>query len=217
MEKVAADKDGHGVGDAQKASGKAQYTFDVPSSPIRFIVLDTSVETGGASGMIRKGDVDSFIRPALEAAKRDGKWVVMSHHHPHDNMTTDGGGLGGSPQADALTQDQYLALLGEYPNVLFNVVGHYHAHVSRPVKTPGHTFWEVITASITDFPHQFRVIEIWDGDNGFVLLRSTCVDIAVDDDPISAYGRKLGVVDFTRAGTRTTDPAPRSSATSSCG
>ncbi len=197
MNKVASHGDGHGLGDAQKQSGKAIYTFDVDGAPIRFLVLDTGCETGGADGMIHQADVDSTIKPALDKAKADGKWVILASHHSSASLTDDGGAFG-VPQADAVLQDKWEAFIGSYPNVVFSMVGHSHQHRVRTVAPPGgHSFWEVMTSSIADFPNQFRVVEIFDQDNGWIMLRATCVDYSSEGDAIAAEGRRRAVTDFT--------------------
>jgi hypothetical protein len=53
-----------------------------------------------------------------------------------------------------------------------------------------------MTSAIADYPHQFRVIEIFDQDNGWIMMRATCVDLATAGDPVAEEGRKLGVIDF---------------------
>ncbi|HEX7600523.1 MAG TPA: hypothetical protein VF316_02915 [Polyangiaceae bacterium] len=197
MARVAAHGDGHGVGPAQVASGKANYTFDVPSTPLRFVILDTAAETGASDGVIRRGDVDTFVKPTLDKAQADGKYVVLASHHAVASLS-DGTGLGGTKQADALTQDEWKTLVGGYPNVLFSIVGHSHQHrVTYQEPTAGHGWWEVMTSALADFPHQLRVLELWDDDNGWIRLRGVLADYATDDDPVAAEGRKLGILDYT--------------------
>lgn len=197
MARVAADGDGHGLGSAQVASGKAFYTFDVQGTPLRFVILDTAAETGAADGVVHQADVDAFLKPALDQAQADGKYVVLASHHAVTSLT-DGTGLGGVKQADALTQDQYKAFVGAYPNVLFSIVGHSHQNrVTFEQPTAGHGWWEVMTSALADYPNQFRVLEIWDDDNGWLRLRATVADYATDGDPVAAEGKKLGVLDYT--------------------
>jgi hypothetical protein len=197
MTKIAADGDGHGVGDAQKATGKGIYTFDVPESPVRFLVLDTAAETGGAEGVIHESDVDSTIRPALDKARADGRWVILASHHAVANLSTDGGAFG-QAQPDALSSAAWTTLIGAYPNVVFSMVGHSHHHAAKAI-TPagGHAWWEVMSSAIADFPHQFRVLELYDEDNGWLMLRATCTDFSTENDSVAAEGRARGVVDFT--------------------
>jgi 3',5'-cyclic AMP phosphodiesterase CpdA len=197
MQKVSSHGDGHGLGEANRQSGKAFYTFDAPGTPIRFVILDSAAETGGSEGVLHMADWDKFIKPALDQAKAEKKWVILASHHSVTNLTADGGAFG-AKQADAILPDQWKTLVGGYDNVVFSIVGHSHEHRVRPIQpAQGHAWWEVMTSAIADYPHQFRVIEIFDQDNGWIMLRGTCVDLAVDGDPVAAEGRKLGVIDFT--------------------
>ncbi len=196
MAKLAAHGDGHGIGEAEKQSGRATYTFDVAGTNLRFFVLDTATENGGAEGIIRKAEVDRIIKPTLDKAKADGKWVILSSHHAQSSLSKNGGTFG-QEAPDPVLPDEWATFLGGYTNVIFSMVGHTHAHRIRKVApTGGHAYWEVMTSAIADFPHEFRVVEIFDQDNGWLMLRGTCVDYAVDGDPVAAQGRRLGVVDY---------------------
>jgi len=197
MAKVAGDKDGHGLDSAAKASGKATYTFDVEGSPVRVLVIDTAHTLGGSDGVIKQSHVDAVIKPALDKAVAEGKWVVLASHHSQKSLTEEGGALG-TKEPDALLPDAWAAFVGKYPNVLFSMVGHSHEHRVRAI-TPagGHAWWEVLTSAIADFPHQFRVVEIYDQDNGWIMMRTHAVDISVQGDPVAGEGRRRGVVDWT--------------------
>ena len=194
MERVAGHDDGHGVGDDQVESGKAIYTVDVEGTPLRLLVLDTAAETGAAEGVIHQADIDAAIGPALDQAVENGKWVILASHHAVSSLGN-GGGFMGVVQEDAVTQEDWLALIGSYPNVLFSMVGHSHVNRVRALGD-GHQFWELTTSALADYPHQARIVEIWDQDNGWVMLRATQVDFDVTDDPIAAEGRRRGVMDF---------------------
>ena len=197
MALVAGNKDGHGIGEAEKSSGMATYTFDADGTPFRFLVIDTAHTNGGSEGVITQGEVDRVIKPLLDKAKGDGKWVIMASHHAVTSLG-DGTGLGGKLDPTALTPDAWSAFVGGYPNVLFSMVGHSHRHRVRPIQPAGgHAWWEVMTSAIADYPHQFRVIEIFDQDNGWIMMRATCVDFSHDGDPVAVEGKKRGIVDFT--------------------
>jgi 3',5'-cyclic AMP phosphodiesterase CpdA len=197
MAKVSADKDGHGLGAEQKASGRATYTFDAEGSAFRFLVIDTAHETGGAEGVIKQSYVDTTIKPLLDKAKADGKWVILASHHATTSLTP-GGGAFGKMEPDALTPDQWSTFIGGYPNVLFSMVGHSHENRVRALAPAGgHAWWEVMTAAIADFPHQFRVVEIFDQDNGWLMMRATASDFSVDGDAVAMEGRRRGTVDLT--------------------
>jgi len=188
---------GHGLGAYAQQSTRAFYTFDLASSPVRFVVMDTSAETGGADGVLHKADVDAFVKPELDRAKSDQRWVILASHHATDRLF-DGNAFGGTLQADAMTQEEWAALLGTYENVILDLVGHAHIHRVQPFgKAPGHMFWEVQTGAVADFQNQFRLIEIWDEDNGSISIRATGVDYVTEGDDVAAQGRALGVLDWT--------------------
>ncbi|MDB4938240.1 MAG: hypothetical protein JWP87_5212 [Labilithrix sp.] len=197
MAKVSADKDGHGLGEEQKASGRATYTFDAEGTPFRFLVIDTAHETGGSEGVIKQSYVTSTIKPMLDKAQTDKKWVILASHHATTSLTP-GGGAFGKMEDDALTPEQWATFVGGYPNVVFSMVGHSHQNRVRSV-TPvsGHAWWEVMTAAIADYPHQFRLVEIFDQDNGWIMMRATAVDFSVDGDAVAMEGRRRGTVDLT--------------------
>lgn len=195
MAKVAGDADGHGLGASERASGRATYTFDVEGTPLRFLVVDTAHDSGGSEGVITRADLANVIEPLLERAAADAKWVILASHHAAKNLSEDGGGLGQT--VDAVTTDEWVAALGRHPHVLFSMVAHSHVHRVTALTPPGgHAFWEVMTASIADYPHQLRIVEIFDQDDGWIMLRSAPVDLAVGADPVAAEGRRRGVVDW---------------------
>ncbi len=197
MAKVSAHQDGHGIGAEQKASGRATYTFDVDGTPLRFLVIDTAHETGGAEGVIRQADVDSTIKPLLDKAKAESKWVILASHHSTTSLS-DGGGAFGKKETDALLPDQWAAFIGKYPNVVFSMVGHSHANRVRPITSlGGHAWWEVMSPAIADFPHQFRIVELFDEDNGWLMMRATDVDFSIENDAVAKQGLRGGTVDLT--------------------
>jgi 3',5'-cyclic AMP phosphodiesterase CpdA len=197
MKLVGSDGDGHGVGPSQMSTGKAFYSFDVPNTSLRFIILDTPAETGTDNGVIHQADVTSTIKPLFDQAVADQKLVITASHHSTDQIA-DGSGLGGTAQADALTETQWEDFLGGYDNLLFSLVGHLHVHrVTYVTPSSGHAFWEVMTGALADYPHEFRLIEIWDDDNGWIRMRATLTNYQTDGNPVAATGRVLAMTDYT--------------------
>jgi 3',5'-cyclic AMP phosphodiesterase CpdA len=197
MAKVMGDGDGHGLGPEQAASGRATYTFDPAGTQFRFLVIDTAHETGGSEGVIKQSYVDSTLKPMLDKAKADGKWVILASHHASTSLTVNGGAFG-HMEDDALLPDAWASFIGSYPNVVFSMVGHSHENRVRPI-TPatGHAWWEVMSSAIADFPHEFRLVEIYDQDNGWLMMRATPVDFSVDGDGVAMEGRRRGTIDLT--------------------
>ncbi|HQP34493.1 MAG TPA: metallophosphoesterase [Polyangiaceae bacterium] len=196
LTRVGSHGDGHGAG-SPKVAGKAHYTFDIPGTPIRFVVIDTASELGGAEGVIRKGEMDQVVIPALEEAKSLGKWVFLASHHSQGSLTLNGGTFGSQPP-DAMDPEAWADTLGAYPNVLFSFVAHSHEHrVTRIAPKAGGAWWEVMTSAVADFPHEFRVLEVFDQDNGWIMLRATCVDLVTEGDVVTERAVRSGTVDLT--------------------
>jgi hypothetical protein len=129
------------------------------------------------------------VRPLLQQAEADGRWVIFASHHSTTSMRE---------SASTLTSAEWIDLQTEFSNVIFSFVGHSHEHRIRKLENSitGHTAWEVMTSALADHPHQARLVEVWDADNGFVRVHTTVFDFSVEDDPVAAEGRRLGVLDF---------------------
>jgi 3',5'-cyclic AMP phosphodiesterase CpdA len=169
---------GHGIGADQLASGKAIHAWDV-GARLRMIAFDTGAETGGAGGLARKGDVDTYLKPLLAKAKTDGKVVIVTMHHPLDQMG-DGSGAYGAKQADAMDPAAFKELLASYDNVIASVVGHTHANRIEWIAGGAggaRGFWEIMTSAIADWPQQVRVFEVYEESATLIRLRVTAVDL----------------------------------------
>jgi 3',5'-cyclic AMP phosphodiesterase CpdA len=198
LEELAATGDGHGLKDAAaRVDGKAFYAFDVADGPVRIVVLDTAAETGASKGVLHRADVEARVRPLLAKAETDGKYVILVSHHAPGSLS-DGTGLGGVKQADAMTADEWRQFLGGFPHVMMHLAGHSHEYrssLARPVG--GHPFWEVESASLADWPGQLRLLEVWDEDNGYLKIRALPVDYAEENDALAAEFRRRAAADYT--------------------
>lgn len=197
LDRVSNLGDGHGITNEVKSYGKTFYWFDVENTPVRIVVMDTAADTGSADGLIRQVDVDGFLEPALDKAKEDGKWVILTSHHGSHSLR-DGGGPGGTKQDDALTMEDWRSFVGGYGNVIMHLAGHTHIHrVNKRAPEDGTPYWEVESSALADWPNQMRVIEIWDQDNDYVMIRAIGLDYVDEDDPIAQDGRKRAIADYT--------------------
>lgn len=194
---IKADGDGHGITDDAITRGRAFYSFD-PAPKLRVIVIDTAAPTGSADGLLRQSEIDEFLIPALETAQTEGRYVIVTSHHSSTQLT-DGGGVFGMAQPDAVLGPELRDVLGSYPNVLMHLAGHTHTHKAARIQpaTSPHAYWEVETAALADFPHQMRMIEVWEQDNGFVSVKLVAFDYQTEGDPVAEEGRKIGILDFT--------------------
>lgn len=194
---VVGSGDGHGITDAALAAGRATYGWDLAGTELRIVVVDTAGPTGGASGLVTDTDVSRLIRPLLDQAESDGKLVIVATHHASTSLG-DGSGLGGMPVPGALETADWQALLGEYPNVVAHLCGHSHEHLAEFVEPMGaRGYWEVVTAAIADWPHQMRIVEVHDQDNGWLTITGIALDVATDEDQLATDARGLGILDFT--------------------
>jgi hypothetical protein len=194
---VVGSGDGHGITDEAIAAGRATYAWDVAGTELRMLVVDTAAATGGSDGLLTDADVEGLVRPLLDQAEIDGKLVLVATHHASTSLG-DGSGLGGDPVPGALDTADFEALLGEYPNVLAHLCGHSHAHRVRFVEPIGaRGYWEIVTAAIADWPHQLRLVEVHDQDDGWLTITGIALDVAIDDDPLALDAKYLGILDFT--------------------
>lgn len=194
--KVAQDGDGHGITSQSAETALGTFVYDVPGTPVRFLVIDSVSKTGGVGGVIRFGDYQRTIRPTLDQAKAEQKWVLTLADNASDDLGQAAPPFGVAVP-DPIGIDEWKRLMGDNSNVLFSIVRSYAQSV-RPIRpVAGHAFWEILNAAVADFPHQVRIFELWDGDNGFLMLRATCVDIAVDDDALARDGLQRALTDQT--------------------
>ncbi len=68
----------------------------------------------------------------------------------------------------------------------------------RPSIDPAHAgpeygFWQVETASLRDFPQQFRTFEIVRNSDNTISILTTDVDPAVQDGPLAALSRSYAI------------------------
>jgi len=175
---------GHGLAGVTNPAQGLNYTVDAVPGLLRIIALDSSDDTGGSSGLVRQRTVDTFLRPALEAAQRDGVLAMLASHHPASSMDRISGEFGGSVVPDAVEPTALAALVAQYPNVIGWMVGHDHDLRVRPVRgasggPPG--YWEIMSGSVADYPAQARAMELVDNGDGTLSIFGTMLDIQPRD------------------------------------
>lgn len=149
---------------------------------VRFIVLDTVCDSGGADGTIDRAQLHWLERRLEEVhstfRSRDGsrvptrnsdRFVVLLSHHGYDTLSN----RRGEQHADDL-----LDLLLRFDNVVVWLTGHTHMNRVTPRRGPrrGRGFWEVTTGSIIDWPCQSRLVEIYGTTGGTVAIGCTMLD-----------------------------------------
>jgi metallophosphoesterase (TIGR03767 family) len=203
---------GHGFTPDNAARGMGNYVFQ-PKPGLRFIVLDTIAEHGGADGNV---DHEQFVwlhQQLLEAEANRQLVIVFAHHSlrtmeqppfspfpPGDqggNLSplVHFGGERGTPCALAdpavpPTPDETVrCLFLRHRSVIAFVNGHEHRNRITPYERRDALgrldggFWEVNTAAHIDWPQQSRVIDVHDNRDGNLSIFTTILDHAAAPNP----------------------------------
>jgi metallophosphoesterase (TIGR03767 family) len=170
----------HGFTERNRSEGSAHYVHD--TSAVRFITLNTVCAAGGAEGSIdspqlhwlerRLEEVHSLFRARDGSTVRTGhqdRLVVVLSHHGFDSLA--------NPRVERRS-DQLLDLLLRFQNVVLWLNGHIHGNriTPRADTRSAHSFWEVTTSSIVDWPCQARLVELFNAGDGLLAIACTMVD-----------------------------------------
>lgn len=136
---------------------RLDYAFAVGEA-VQVVVLDLVRRDEGAEGTVTSETV-AFLREAL--ADAGDRWVIVCCHQP----------LHESDNAPAA-----LALLDGDPRVLAVVAGHRHRNAIVPRRSAAGGYWLITTASLIDFPQQWRALRVAETAGRGVMLESWLVD-----------------------------------------
>ena len=153
---------GHGLDPEIMATGWAYYwTYPIPGKPIRLITLDTNSGQFSEANMTKE-QLD-WVETQLKDAQAKHEIVIVQSHH----------GTYSGEMAGGVSASQFRTLLATYPNVVAHITGHGHNNDSHANKDNYYYdngvqkirgYWEVMLASIIDFPSQTRLFElVWEG------------------------------------------------------
>jgi len=194
--------------EAKASKGAASYYAWSPKPGFRFISLDTVAEGGGQHGNLDNPQY-KWLQGELKAAQKRKQLIVLFGHHPLDNLSNSStdesaGKCASSADEPGCDRDPrkstpiHLGLKGKanvrdlllkYKNVITYVNGHKHSNRIKPYTAKSHKsgFWEINTASHTDWPQQARLIDLEDNHDGTLSLFSAMVDSAAPIQP-PAFG-----------------------------
>ncbi|MDA3876090.1 MAG: TIGR03768 family metallophosphoesterase [Halothiobacillus sp.] len=179
--------------------------------PIKVVVLDNTcklAEQGKFASFYGAGWVDAprftWLTNELAQAQTDNELVILACHipiKPYKSLTnavpqntfyivdgpqelTNGWKTiyqTPSEYPGCKTDDEMIAMLHTYPNVMMVTAGHRHMNVITPFPaTEGQPvengFWEVECPSLRDFPQQFRTYEILRNTDHTISIKVTSVD-----------------------------------------
>jgi len=192
---------GHGFSQAEVDDVFACYAVEPKEGiPIKFISLDnTGPDDPGLMGC-GHAFVDQqryeWLIAELDKGQAEGKLMIIGAHIPIA-VEEPGSPLGWSPIA-CVTEDEFIAKLQTYPNLILWVAGHRHLNTVTALPSPDQNrpelgFWQVETSSLRDFPQQFRTFDIVRNHDDSISIFAVDVDPAVEEGSLAALSRTYGV------------------------
>ena len=205
---------GHGFTQANLDSDFACYSFEPKANvPLKIIVLDDTVGGLGqnlpqpyyARGALDQRRLDWLIAQ-LDEGQSNNKLMIIAAHIPIYPQQTSASTSGNyslfvSPPS-VVSDTQLLSTLHNYSNLILWIAGHRHVNVVTPLPAPAgsgvgkgaeYSFWEVETASLRDFPQQFRTFEIVRNSDDSISIFVTDVDPAVAPGSPAATSRGYAI------------------------
>jgi len=203
---------GHGFNQANIANGFACYAFEPNENiPIRVIVLDNTQKEsdpnwfGFGHGTLDEERYDWLVSE-LNKGQAEGKLMIIAAHIPIGVEATSSY-QGWSPYA-FVTEDDLIAKLHTYPNLLMWVSGHRHLNAVTSFASPDASrpelgFWQVETASLREFPQQFRTFTIDRNTDNTISIFATNIDPETKEGSFAAKSRSNAIAAAQIFGLRT--------------
>jgi len=195
---------GHGFSLSNVLTGFASYSFEPKAGiPIKIISLDDTmkdtlpnISTPYALGSLDNERYDWLVQE-LDKGQAEGKLMIVASHVPiRDEPLNSPGALWTT--ASPVSEQQLVAKLHTYPNLILWMAGHLHKNTVTAFKSPDDShpelgFWEVETSSLRDFPQQFRMFNIVRNSDNTVSIIITNVDPAVREGSFIAKSRSYAI------------------------
>lgn len=198
---------GHGFTAAMASTGFANYTFEPKSDiPIKVIALDNTnnadkpVTDAYGKGYIDKERYDWLVAE-LDKGQAEGKLMIIAAHIPIKVKIDPSTLLGQSmiwSRDSYKNEDEMLATLHNYPNLILWVSGHRHLSVVTPQPSPDPAkpelgFWEVETPSLREYPQQFRTFQIVRNSDNTISIFAADVDPVAPEGSLVARARSYAI------------------------
>jgi metallophosphoesterase (TIGR03768 family) len=203
--KTSSKPVGHGFSQANVDKDFACYSFEPKAGlPVKVIVLDDTqrhddpnnpASLGYGHCSVDKERYDWLVRE-LEKGQAEGKLMIIAAHIP---IGVEAGNSMMAWSKDAyLSEEAFFAKLHEYPNLIAWVAGHRHINAVTAFPSPDPDrpelgFWQVETASLRDFPQQFRTFEIVRNSDNTLSIFVTDIDPAAEEGSPAAISRSYAV------------------------
>jgi Calcineurin-like phosphoesterase len=158
---------------------RLDYAFDVGDA-LRVIVLDLVRRDAGSDGLVTAATLATLQR---ELARAGNRYIMVAVHQPLD------GTAGGDAILDVLDAD---------PRVVAVLAGHTHRNAIVPRRSRAGGYWLITTASIVDWPQQWRALRLVETQGGGVALETWVVDHTGrpgDEASLAGIARDLSFLD----------------------
>jgi metallophosphoesterase (TIGR03768 family) len=207
--KTSSQPVGHGFSRANIDADFACYSFRPNAAlPIKVIVLDdtqadadvsparsATSSPGYGHGSLDKRRYDWLVGE-LDESQSKGELIIIAAHVPI-GVEPASSVMGWSSVAH-VPEPELIAKLHQYPNLMLWIAGHRHYNTVTAFKSPDPArpelgFWQVETASLRDFPQQFRTFEIIRNNDETISILATDVDPAVRQGSPAATSRGYAI------------------------
>ncbi len=200
---------GHGFTRTNLDKDFACYSFAPKSDlPLKVIVLDDTNKPNGKLGgpfYCGTGGLDQtrldWLKNELQKGQDDGQLMIIAAHIPIKPQASLSDKTITHAFHDQRAEDELLATLHCYPNLILWIAGHRHVNAitAQPNNPsdfndhPERSFWEVETASLRDFPQQLRTFDIRRNSDNTISIIATDVDPAVTAGSPAAKSRGYAI------------------------
>ncbi len=161
------------------STGRLDYAVSA-SDALRVIVLDLVRRDAGSGGLVTAETLAALQRELAAAGNRH---VLVAVHQPLESTA------GGEAILDVLDAD---------PRVVAVIAGHTHRNAIEPRRTATGGYWLITTASIVDWPQQWRVLRLVETAGGGTALETWMVDHTGrtgDEGSLAGIARDLAFLD----------------------
>jgi predicted MPP superfamily phosphohydrolase len=162
-----------------EAADRLDYGTDA-GDHLRLIILDLVRRDAGSGGLVTAKTLNALQR---ELAAAGDRYILVAVHQPLDQTA------GGDAVFDVLDAD---------PRVVAVLAGHTHRNAIVPRRSPTGGYWLITTASIIDWPQQWRALRLVQTAGGGVALETWMVDHTGrpnDEGSLAGIARDLAFLD----------------------
>lgn len=193
---------GHGLKLDTSKDPLGCYTLQPKTgAPVTLIVLDdtaaqdqkftdksaTTENTNAALSFLSKEKL-VWLKKQMDQAQADNKLIILATHIPLgiEQMWS---------SSSEVSRKTFIDTLNSYPNMTLLLAGHRHLNTvtlfQNEDKSNG--FWQVETASLRDFPQQFKMIKISVNNNGTVSIFANSIDPIMEQGSMMETARKYAI------------------------